>query len=156
MGMDGGAPPIEPHPSRRALGDLFSFFFFFYSDLWQYKSLRALSSSMRVLFWFSSTATRFSRHLTYSFFFLRHSRAASLCDIETTRVNGCTKCGGQTCQRPSTQYYPDTVFLDRALFLLLWYILQSPSPESHTTAKLTYTQYLAPSSGRISQLLLLF
>lgn len=51
---------------------------FFYSDLWQYKSLRALSSSMRVLFWFSSTATRFSRHLTYSFFFLRHSRAASL------------------------------------------------------------------------------
>lgn len=40
--------------------------------------MRALSSSMRVLFWFSSTATRFSRHLTYSFFFLRHSRAASL------------------------------------------------------------------------------
>lgn len=49
-----------------------------YSDLWQYKSLRAFNSSMRVLFWFSSTATRFSRHLTYSFFFLRHSRAASL------------------------------------------------------------------------------
>lgn len=41
-------------------------------------SLRALSSSMRVLFWFSSTATRFSKHFTYSFFFLRHSRAASL------------------------------------------------------------------------------
>lgn len=49
-----------------------------YSDLWQYRSLRAFSSSIRVLFWFSSTATRFSRHLTYSFFFLRHSRAASL------------------------------------------------------------------------------
>lgn len=52
----------------------------FYSDLWQYKSLRAFSSSMRVLFWFSSTATRFSRHFTYSFFFRRHSRAASLWD----------------------------------------------------------------------------
>ena len=33
---------------------------------------------MSVLFWFSKTATRFSRHFTYSFFFLRHSRAASL------------------------------------------------------------------------------
>lgn len=49
-----------------------------HSDLWQYRSLRALSSSMSVLFWFSKTATRFSRHLTYSFFFRRHSRAASL------------------------------------------------------------------------------
>lgn len=44
--------------------------------------MRALSSSMRVLFWFSSTATRFSRHLTYSFFFLRHSLAASLEPIQ--------------------------------------------------------------------------
>ena len=33
---------------------------------------------MRALFWFSSTATLFSRHLMYSFFFLRHSLAASL------------------------------------------------------------------------------
>ncbi len=41
-------------------------------------SFRAFSSSISVLFWFSNTATRFSRHLTYSFFFLRHSRAASL------------------------------------------------------------------------------
>lgn len=41
-------------------------------------SFSAFSSSIRVLFWFSNTATRFSRHLTYSFFFLRHSRAASL------------------------------------------------------------------------------
>lgn len=49
-----------------------------HSDLWQYRSLSALSSSMSVLFWFSKTATRFSRHLTYSFFFRRHSRAASL------------------------------------------------------------------------------
>lgn len=49
-----------------------------HSDLWQYRSFSALSSSMRVLFWFSKTATRFSRHLTYSFFFRRHSRAASL------------------------------------------------------------------------------
>lgn len=49
-----------------------------YSALWQYRSFSAFSSSIRVLFWFSNTATRFSRHLTYSFFFLRHSRAASL------------------------------------------------------------------------------
>ena len=35
---------------------------------------------MSALFWFSSTATRFSRHLMYSFFFRRHSRAASLPD----------------------------------------------------------------------------
>lgn len=49
-----------------------------YSFLWQYRSLRALSSSISILFCFSSTATRFSRHLTYSFFFRRHSRAASL------------------------------------------------------------------------------
>ena len=69
----------------------------FYSDLWQYKSLRALSSSMRVLFWFSSTATRFSRHLTYSFFFLRHSRAASLHDINTMSV-----CKRATFYRPSS------------------------------------------------------
>lgn len=41
-------------------------------------SFSAFSSSIKVLFWFSNTATRFSRHLTYSFFFLRHSRAASL------------------------------------------------------------------------------
>ena len=41
-------------------------------------SFSAFSSSIRVLFWFSNTATRFSRHFTYSFFFLRHSRAASL------------------------------------------------------------------------------
>lgn len=37
-----------------------------------------MSSSISVLFWFSRTATRFSRHFTYSFFFRRHSRAASL------------------------------------------------------------------------------
>lgn len=49
-----------------------------HSDLWQYRSFSALSSSMSVLFWFSKTATRFSKHLTYSFFFRRHSRAASL------------------------------------------------------------------------------
>lgn len=41
-------------------------------------SFSAFSSSISVLFWFSNTATRFSRHLTYSFFFRRHSRAASL------------------------------------------------------------------------------
>lgn len=33
---------------------------------------------MSALFWFSRTATRFSRHLTYSFFFRLHSFAASL------------------------------------------------------------------------------
>lgn len=32
---------------------------------------------MSALFWFSNTATRFSRHLMYSFFLRRHSRAAS-------------------------------------------------------------------------------
>lgn len=45
---------------------------------WQYSSLSDCSSSIRALFWFSSTATLFSRHLMYSFFFLLHSRAASL------------------------------------------------------------------------------
>lgn len=49
-----------------------------YSVLWLYRTFKALSSSMSVLFCFSRTATRFSRHLTYSFFFRRHSRAASL------------------------------------------------------------------------------
>lgn len=49
-------------------------------------SFKALSSSIRVLFWFSSTATRFSRHLTYSFFFRRHSRAASLEATTTVTV----------------------------------------------------------------------
>lgn len=49
-----------------------------YPVLTQYRSFNVLSSSIRVLFWFSRTATRFSRHLTYSFFFRRHSRAASL------------------------------------------------------------------------------
>lgn len=44
----------------------------------RYISFMALSSSIRVLFWFSSTATRFSRHRTYSFFLRRHSLAASL------------------------------------------------------------------------------
>uniref|UniRef100_A0A6B0TW82 Putative secreted protein n=1 Tax=Ixodes ricinus TaxID=34613 RepID=A0A6B0TW82_IXORI len=33
---------------------------------------------MSALFWFSSTATLFSRHLMYSFFLRRHSLAASL------------------------------------------------------------------------------
>src|SRR4029434_9667565 len=41
-------------------------------------SLSAFSSSISVLFWFSKTATRFSKHFTYSFFFRLHSRAASL------------------------------------------------------------------------------
>lgn len=49
-----------------------------YSDLWQYKSFRVFSSSINVLFWFSRTATRFSKHFTYSFFFRLHSFAASL------------------------------------------------------------------------------
>lgn len=49
-------------------------------------SFKDLSSSIRVLFWFSSTATRFSRHLTYSFFFRRHSRAASLEATTTVTV----------------------------------------------------------------------
>lgn len=44
---------------------------------WQYSSLSAFNSSMRALFWFSKTATRFSRHLMYSFFLRLHSRAAS-------------------------------------------------------------------------------
>lgn len=61
-----------------------------YSGLWQQMSLRALSSSIRVLFWFSSTATRFSKHFTYSFFFLRHSRAASLSKIKHTHQYVCT------------------------------------------------------------------
>ena len=43
-----------------------------------YNSLRDFNSSISVWFLFSSTATRFSRHFMYSFFFLRHSRAASL------------------------------------------------------------------------------
>lgn len=59
-------------------------------------SFNALSSSIRVLFWFSKMATRFSRHLTYSFFFRRHSRAASL-QSETTNdfshtVVQCIQC----------------------------------------------------------------
>lgn len=66
--------PAHPPPFQQVCVDVFCF----YSDLWQYKSLRAFSSSMRVLFWFSNTATRFSRHFTYSFFFRRHSLAASL------------------------------------------------------------------------------
>lgn len=44
---------------------------------WQYSSLSAFNSSISALFWFSKTATRFSKHFIYSFFFLRHSRAAS-------------------------------------------------------------------------------
>lgn len=63
-----------------------------YSVLWQYRSLRALSSSMSILFCFSSTATRFSRHLTYSFFFRRHSRAASL-ELTTERL-----CEHESCK----------------------------------------------------------
>lgn len=63
-----------------------------YSVLWQYRSLRALSSSMSILFCFSSTATRFSRHLTYSFFFRRHSRAASL-EATTERL-----CEHESCK----------------------------------------------------------
>lgn len=74
-----------------------------YSVLWQYRSLRALSSSMSILFCFSSKATRFSRHLTYSFFFRRHSRAASLeatterlCEHESSKsyilFTGPTSC----------------------------------------------------------------
>ena len=43
-----------------------------------YNSFSDLSSSISALFWFSSTATLFSRHLMYSFFFRRHSLAASL------------------------------------------------------------------------------
>lgn len=35
-----------------------------YTSVWQYNSFNAFNSSMRVLFWFSSTATRFSKHFT--------------------------------------------------------------------------------------------
>lgn len=41
-------------------------------------SFKVSSSSISFLFWTSSTATRLSRHLTYSFFRRRHSLAASL------------------------------------------------------------------------------
>lgn len=57
----------------------------FYSDLWQYRSFRVFNSSISVLFWFSNTATRFSKHLTYSFFFRLHSFAASLEDREKSQ-----------------------------------------------------------------------
>jgi len=49
-----------------------------FDSLRQYISLSAFNSSINALFWFSRTATRFSKHLTYSFFFRRHSFAASL------------------------------------------------------------------------------
>ena len=41
-------------------------------------SFKVSSSSISLLFWTSSTATRLSRHFTYSFFRRRHSLAASL------------------------------------------------------------------------------
>lgn len=41
-------------------------------------SFKVSSSSISFLFWTSRTATRLSRHLTYSFFRRRHSLAASL------------------------------------------------------------------------------
>lgn len=46
-----------------------------------YNSFNDFSSSISVWFLFSSTATRFSKHFMYSFFFLLHSRAASLFNI---------------------------------------------------------------------------
>ena len=63
----------------------------FYSDLWQYRSLRVFNSSISVLFWFSNTATRFSKHLTYSFFFRLHSFAASLEDREKSQCQKETR-----------------------------------------------------------------
>lgn len=45
-------------------------------------SFKVSSSSMSFLFWTSSTATRLSRHFTYSFFRRRHSLAASLEKVE--------------------------------------------------------------------------
>ena len=49
----------------------------FVDEVELYSAFNDLSSSIRALFWFSSTATLVSRHFMYSFFFLRHSRAAS-------------------------------------------------------------------------------
>lgn len=49
-----------------------------YQLFWQYRAFRVLSSSINALFWFSSTATLFSKHLIYSFFLALHSLAASL------------------------------------------------------------------------------
>ena len=48
------------------------------SSRWQYSSLSCRNSSINALFWFSSPVTRSSKHLMYSFFLRRHSRAASL------------------------------------------------------------------------------
>lgn len=45
-------------------------------------SFKVSSSSISFLFWTSSTATRLSRHFTYSFFRRRHSLAASLKKVE--------------------------------------------------------------------------
>ena len=41
---------------------------------------------MRALFWFSNTATLFSRHFMYSFFLFRHSLAASRFFINLTSL----------------------------------------------------------------------
>ena len=46
--------------------------------VWQYISFRFCSSPIKSLFCCSKIWTRFSRHFIYSFFFRRHSRAASL------------------------------------------------------------------------------
>lgn len=51
-------------------------------------SFKVSSSSMSFLFWTSSTATRLSRHLTYSFFRRRHSLAASLKESRSERAKG--------------------------------------------------------------------
>lgn len=47
-------------------------------SFWQYNVFNAFSSSIKALFWSSRTATLCSKHLMYSFFFRRHSLAASL------------------------------------------------------------------------------
>ena len=58
---------------------------------------------MSALFWFSSTATLFSRHLMYSFFLRRHSLAASrffrrrisrLRLLLSSDANADDECGG--------------------------------------------------------------
>lgn len=94
-------------------------------------SFKVSSSSISFLFWTSSTATRLSRHFTYSFFRRRHSLAASLKKVEAE---------GQTKRMLHA--------IGNRASLVMWGELHSDPwnsiPNSHPTADCILKQGLRP------------